>query len=67
MNKRLSLAAIVIAVALLAACSNEQTYNSLKSYQKNECNKRVDNSDSERCLKETDTSYDEYNKQKSAP
>ncbi len=47
----------------LGACTTEQAYNSLKGYQQNECNKRVDNQDRERCLRDADTSYDEYRKQ----
>ncbi|MFY9329629.1 MAG: hypothetical protein WAO76_16675 [Georgfuchsia sp.] len=55
------------AVTLVSACTSEQAYNSIKGWQKNECNRRVDNRDREQCLLDADTSYDEYKKQMSAP
>ena len=56
---------LVLAVSLLAACSSQQAYNSLKEWQKSECNKRIDNADRLQCLKDADTSYEEYKKQTS--
>ena len=54
---------LILAASLVTACSNEQAYNSLKGWQQNECNKRVDNVNRLQCLKDADTSYDEYRKQ----
>ena len=48
----------------LGACSTEQTYNSLKGWQRNECNQRVDNREREQCLKDADQSYDDYQKER---
>jgi hypothetical protein len=67
MSKLVPLFCSLTIVFLAAACSNEQTYNSLKGWQKNECNKRVDNRDREQCLRDADTSYDEYRKQTETP
>jgi hypothetical protein len=67
MNKPVLFCLALMAAFVVSACSNEQTYNSLQNYQKNQCNKRVDNVERERCLQEADTSYGEYKKQTSAP
>ena len=56
---------IAAATALMTACTSEQAYNSVKGYQQDQCNRRVDNRDREQCLKDADTNYDEYQKQKS--
>jgi PBP1b-binding outer membrane lipoprotein LpoB len=52
---------------MISGCSTEQGYNSVKDWQKNECNHRVDNRDREQCLKDADTSYDDYKKQTATP
>jgi hypothetical protein len=58
---------LLIVVLLASGCSTEQAYHSVKGWQKNECNKQADNAAREQCLKETDTSYDEYKKQTATP
>ena len=58
---------LLIAAAFANGCSTEQAYDSVKGWQKNECNRQVDNAAREQCLKEADTSYDEYKKQTSTP
>lgn len=48
----------------LAACGTEQAYNSMKGWQRNECNKRIDNREREQCLKDADQSYGDYQKER---
>ena len=55
----------VLPALLLSACSNEQGYNAVKGWQKNECNHRVDNADREKCLKDANTNYEKYREQTS--
>lgn len=50
--------------AMLGGCSTEQTYNSMKGWQRNECNHRVDNREREQCLRDADQSYDDYQKER---
>ena len=54
----------MLLLAGLAACSTEQAYNTMKGWQRNECNKRVDNREREQCLQDSDQSYDEYRKER---
>lgn len=51
-------------LASLAACSHEQVYNSMKGWQRNECNKRIDNRDREQCLKDAEQTYGDYQKER---
>lgn len=62
MKRSYFLLALSIAITT-AGCSTEQAYNSVKGWQMNQCNKRVDNADREQCLKDADTHYDDYKKQ----
>ena len=48
----------------MAACSTEQAYNSLRGMQRTECNKRPDAGEREQCLRDVDTRYDDYEKQR---
>ena len=50
---------------LLGGCSTEQAYNSVKSWQRNECNHRLDNREREQCLRDADQRYDAYQKERS--
>jgi hypothetical protein len=67
MKKPVLFCSALMAAFMVCACSNEQTYNSLQNYQKNQCNKHVDNAERERCLKDADTSYGDYKKQTATP
>ena len=62
--KTLVFTAIALAVV---GCSTEQSYNAVNGWQKNECYKRVDSADREKCLKHADTDYDDYRKQTETP
>jgi hypothetical protein len=50
----------------VAGCSWEQAYYATREWQRNECNRRVDAVERERCLAQTTTSYDSYRQQREA-
>jgi hypothetical protein len=51
----------MLALALTAAgCSTRQAYYAGQSWQRNECNRIVDNVERNRCLGRASMSYDEY-------
>jgi hypothetical protein len=57
-------AALFCSVVLSAtACSSGQAYHALQGWQRNECNKRVDLSERDRCTSQTNTSYEAYRRQ----
>lgn len=53
----------LIIFSLLSGCTSEQIYASGQNWQYNECNKRADNQDRERCTDKAHTSYDTYKQQ----
>ena len=52
----------VSVLVLLTACGVRQGYASAQSWQRNQCSKIVDAQERIRCMRETDTSYDQYKK-----
>jgi membrane protein DedA with SNARE-associated domain len=54
------LLATLLACALGAACSSQQSYATGQAWQQNECNKIIDMQDRERCMARTRESYDSY-------
>lgn len=50
----------VTTLICLAACSNEQIYNSLSGAKENECQKIVDANERARCLDAAKESYEKY-------
>jgi len=52
------------AIAIAASgCTTRQTYNAMQAWQRNECNRIVEQSEHERCLARTTTSYEDYQRQ----
>lgn len=47
----------------LTGCSTQQLYTTGKSWQRNECNRLMDQLDRDRCLSSTSISYETYKKQ----
>ncbi|WP_292918952.1 hypothetical protein [Nitrosomonas sp.] len=47
----------------LAGCSTQQLYTTGQSWQRNECNRLMDQLDRDRCLSSTSASYETYKKQ----
>jgi hypothetical protein len=56
------LALLAAVLSGLAACTSEQLYGNAAGWRENECMKILDTPRRERCLKEADRSYDEYQK-----
>jgi len=52
---------IISAIVLVAACSNKQVYTAIQQNQRFECTK-LPQGESERCLRQFDTSYEQYEK-----
>ena len=59
-GRGLSAAAIVAVLALVTGCTWQQAYSSAQMWQRNACDRRVDQYERERCLANTTTSYDDY-------
>jgi hypothetical protein len=58
-------ALIGFAVLVTAAgCTWQQAYSSAQAWQRNACYKRVDQTERDRCLSNTNVSYDEYRSQR---
>ncbi len=56
---------MVIALAWLSgmtACSARQGYASAQNWQRQQCSKIIDAQERLRCMRDTDTSYDQYKK-----
>ena len=49
-------------MAFLSACSAQQGYASAQSWQRNQCSKIVDAQERIKCMRDADTSYDQYKK-----
>ncbi len=64
MNSLLNKLGLSLCVAIvLGACSSQQIYASGQTWQRNECQKLNDKSERDRCLADSNTSYDNYKKQ----
>jgi len=50
----------VVAIALSAGCSWQRAYTSAQGWQRNACYRLVDQTERERCLGNSDMSYDDY-------
>ena len=59
MNKILILTLLLISTSL-AACTAEQAYYSGQAWQRNQCSKTPDKTESDRCLENANTPYDSY-------
>jgi hypothetical protein len=57
---RFALAMLVL--SSVAACTDQQLYNSSQGWREAECNKMIDTPRRERCMKEARQSYEEYRK-----
>jgi len=55
-----------LVLAVLAACTTEQIYDSGRAWQRSQCAKVIDRREYERCLRDADLAYDEYKKRKEA-
>jgi len=59
----LRLACIIASAALglsAAGCSWQQAYSASQSWQRNACNRLVEQTERERCLSNTNMTYDDY-------
>jgi hypothetical protein len=55
---------MAIMVSLAASgCTSQQAYYTGQAWQRNECNKIVDQSQRERCMSSTNTTYEDYKRQ----
>jgi hypothetical protein len=61
-----AIVAVLLAGLAAAGCSWEQAYYAAQTWQRNECNRKVDAGDRERCLAQTATSYEGYRQQREA-
>jgi hypothetical protein len=61
--KTRQLALLAAVLSGLAACTDQQLYNSTQGWREAECNKILDTPRRERCMKEARQSHEEYRKQ----
>ena len=59
-------AAVAAVLSILAGCSTQQLYGAGQAWQKTECTKIIDAQERSRCLASTNTSFDEYQRQRDA-
>ncbi|MFZ1852405.1 MAG: hypothetical protein WAU15_09360 [Nitrosomonas sp.] len=57
-------AAVLLIVG--TGCTTQQLYNTGQAWQRNECNKFIDQQERSRCLSSTNTSYETYKQQSHA-
>ena len=62
-----SMVLAVAIVVLATGCSTETMYRSTQAWQRNECQKLQDKAERDRCLANSNSSYDQYRKQTEAP
>lgn len=53
----------MVACVAVASCSSQQLYSAGRSYQGNECVKRQDDEERERCMKDANMPYDDYRRE----
>ncbi len=63
------LKALLVATALavplfLSGCSAKQAYGTAQAWQRNQCNKLPDMAEFDRCMRETQTPYESYKRQR---
>ncbi len=56
----LRLTALVIVMTAVSGCSLQQVYSSAQGWQRNQCNRLVDQTERERCVANASLSYDDY-------
>jgi hypothetical protein len=47
----------------LSGCTAERAYGSAQAWQRNECNKNPDKAEFDRCMRNTNTTYESYKRQ----
>jgi hypothetical protein len=55
--------AAVAILSVASGCTWQQTYSAGQAWQRNACNKLVEQTERERCLRNADLPYDEYRRQ----
>lgn len=57
-------AAVTLALVLAASgCTARQAYNTGQAWQRNECNKTIEPDQRERCQRESNKSYEDYQRE----
>ena len=55
-----------IAIAAASGCTTRQMYATGQEWQRNQCNRIIDNVERNRCLEQVNTSYENYKRQNEA-
>ncbi|WP_148212473.1 hypothetical protein [Hahella chejuensis] len=64
MYKAIQLFPIIASAALLQACSTEQAYYAMRENQRQQCEKYIEQSQYEACMKQANESYDDYERRR---
>jgi hypothetical protein len=54
---------IAAAMMLVTGCTWQQAYSASQNWQRNACNRLVEQTERERCLSNTNMTYDDYRRQ----
>jgi len=52
-----------IAIVITSGCTTQQAYSTGQEWQRNQCNRIIDNAERSRCLEKTNTPYQDYKRQ----
>jgi len=58
-----NLVACGVAIVASSGCTTQQAYSAGQEWQRNQCNRMIDNAERSRCLDQLNTSYADYKRQ----
>jgi hypothetical protein len=61
--RELSILGATLIALTLAGCASEQLYGSAQGWQRNQCSRILDKTESDRCMSSASTSYDSYRRE----
>jgi hypothetical protein len=53
----------LLAAWLISGCTTQQAYSTAQAWQRNQCGKLPDKADFDRCMSQTQTTYESYKQQ----
>ena len=59
-------ACAVMVIANFSGCTTQQAYSASQEWQRNQCNRIIDNAERSRCFERANTTYEDYKRQNEA-
>ena len=56
----------MLTIAVLAACTNKQVYETIQSHERLECQKIVRQTEYQECMRQINQSYEDYEREREA-